>query len=124
MKLRFIANSALVYGQIGMTALYITPYHTDVPGSMNSATAAETLQTRTFSVADPSIKQVKWVANPMDSAETTFYSTTGTSLAHVIPAGLGGIYIYADGPVISAGTAVGTILTTWKLRVRNPYILN
>lgn len=124
MKVRFIANAALVYGQIGMTALYMTPYHTDVPGTMNSATASETLQTRTYSVADPSIKTLKWVMNPQDSAETTFYSTTGTSLAHVIPSGLGGIYIYSDGPVGSAGTSVGTILTTWKLRVRNPYILN
>lgn len=123
-KVRFVANSALVYGQIGMTALYMTPYHTDVPSSMNSATAAETIQTRIYSVADPSIKEMRWVADLGNSDEASFYPTTGNSLSHVIPAGLGGIYVYSDGPVSAAGTSVGTILTTWKCEVRQPYLIN
>lgn len=54
----------------------------------------------------------------VDSNERIFYSAQGTFLAPQIPASLGGVYLFCDGPVGEVGKAVGTVRVTWHLQFK------
>lgn len=53
-----------------------------------------------------------------DSHETGFYTTNGTFLAPEIPASLGGIYVFCDGPVALATQSLGTMIVTWTIELK------
>lgn len=89
------------------------------PPAISYAVMVQNMATKMFSPCDTAVKQTKWVANLSDARENEFYSSAGTGLAHVIPSSLGGVQLWMDGPVTSAGSTVGTVVVTWKLEARD-----
>lgn len=113
----FIPSTTVVYGQsfnFEMASLMMVPYHVTIPASMTHQAAYDVIDSRWFSMADPKTKKLKWIASESDSQETQMWPlTSGT-----IPTTLGGIYTYADGPVLGVGSFAGDMIITYKVLVR------
>jgi hypothetical protein len=56
-----------------------------------------------------------WHRNPNEPKENEFYSTLGVPLGHIIPSDLGGVYLFIDGPISTAGYYMGHLFVTWDV---------
>lgn len=100
--------------------LFLIPYHSQMPGTMSDPTAVGIGTMRAFPICDEQVHpQLTWKANLDDPAESEFFPTN-TALS----IGLGGIYVWLDGPVSAAANLVAQGIATWKIEVRGSSILN
>jgi hypothetical protein len=84
---------------------------------MTNAKASSILTTRTYA---PTAKRVYCDWNRIKSSpiENTFYPAQGDTLNHYLPLGLGGIYIYIDGPAAFVGSFAGVLFIRWHVTFR------
>jgi hypothetical protein len=121
MTVKIVPATALFSGDISMTTLYLVPYHRGVPSDTAPEALAMMPAARMFQFAPTRSYVHTWKPRSDDAVEHTFYQTGGSTASHRLPAELGGILVYSDGPVASAGTVVCELMTTWKVLLRGYY---
>jgi hypothetical protein len=121
MSLGWLPSPAFVYNtQLSPLPFVSLPYHgPNIPAlHTTSQTQLAQLEATRFHRVDQGFN-TKWIASREDPEERQFYSTQGTTAAHIIP-DMGGIYAFTllNNGATAAGTNLGTLLVSFGITVR------
>jgi hypothetical protein len=121
MEVEFIPSPAFVYNtQLSPMPIVTLPYHgPDIPAlHTTSQTQLAQLTATQFHKIENTVKS-RWVANKADPEERVFYSTKGTSVAHIIP-DMGGVYLLTvlNNGATASGTNIGVLLVSFGITLR------
>jgi hypothetical protein len=116
-EVTFYPGSDHIYGLHDFDCIRMIPYHRELPTSMTNDKASSIAVTRTFA---PTAKRctAEWRRIPSSPIENTFYPAQGDILNHYLPLGLGGVYLYCDGPAAFAGSFGGALYVRWHVTFR------
>ena len=119
MKATLIPTTAIRNTNLQLGALFVAVVHEDYTALQSIGDLVREIPNVTYHPMPDTKPLVKtWHITPGDASEEEFYSSQGTTISRIIPASLGGILFWCDGPVGSTGTYVCDIILEWMLLYR------
>jgi hypothetical protein len=119
MSVTFVPSTVIRNAAIALGTLWTGVAHEDLTSLQSLADSVINIPNVAYHCMAEATPITKvWNITPGDADEETFYNAGGTSIGRIIPAQLGGVFFWSDGPVVQAGTYIGDVYTEWRLLYR------
>jgi hypothetical protein len=119
MVVTFVPSTAIRNATLALASLFAGVAHEDLTSLQSLGDQVINIpNVKMHCMANPKPITKTWNITPGDADEETFYNAGGTSIGRIIPASLGGVFFWSDGPVTQAGVYVGDLYTEWHLLYR------
>lgn len=95
------------------------PFHADYASAVGISDGLENANGLKFhAFASDKPFKVTWKADMSDAEENEYRAANGTSVQPVMPASLGGVAFWSDGPVAQVGLFIGNVIVEWTVEYR------
>jgi hypothetical protein len=118
-KVTFVPSTIIRNTSMALGSLFASVRHEDYTSFQSIGDSIiQAPNISVHSMASPGPITKVWHYTKGDAEEDNFYNAGGTSIGRIIPASLGGIAFWCDGPVAQVGSYIGDFLVEWHLMYR------